>query len=259
GFDYAGLAQNPSSVGGVDVDTHRLALNYRYAIPENVYGVEFNYYDRNPDAGEDTDAYRLSLFWTHEFDRPPHAAASAGLLSYSDESQTLPAGPLLLVALAPGLDIPKLKQSLELAGTRGGTQQPGLIVYETHVLAAIDQRQRLALLHDGDMLRSSALIIDFDDVGDRDNAAQTFERVRKSMIDAYGSPTFSFETGEFGTNLADDIAAGRLIRVVEWTTDKGKLRLGIPKRLDGQIRMEIQHAPSFGPPRDTLWSVEGVR
>jgi len=39
-----------------------------------------------------------------------------------------------------------------------------------------------------------------------------------------------------------DIAGGRIRRVVEWKTRRGILRFGVPKRFDGQVRMEAQFA-----------------
>ncbi|HRE12716.1 MAG TPA: hypothetical protein PLD37_00810, partial [Usitatibacteraceae bacterium] len=55
-------------------------------------------------------------------------------------------------------------------------------------------------------------------------------------------------------------AAGRFIRITEWSTQAGTtLRLGIPRRLDGEARIEIHHARRFAGPRDTAWGLESVR
>jgi hypothetical protein len=52
---------------------------------------------------------------------------------------------------------------------------------------------------------------------------------------------------------------GRFIWIMEWSRADGIIRYGIPRRLDGQIRMEVQFAGSFPPESDTLWSIERVK
>ena len=59
--------------------------------------------------------------------------------------------------------------------------------------------------------------------------------------------------------LVRDINTKTLIRVMEWDTPTGIIRFGIPRRCDGQVRMEIQQRQSFPPPSETLWSIEAVR
>ena len=45
----------------------------------------------------------------------------------------------------------------------------------------------------------------------------------------------------------------------EWNTERGAVRLGIPRRLDGIARIEIHHARAFGSHRDTNWGLEAIR
>ena len=87
----------------------------------------------------------------------------------------------------------------------------------------------------------------------------TFERIRNILIKMYGTPSLAFDRGDITLNLADDIRNGSFIRITEWILPGGIIRYGIPRRLDGQIRMEVQFAKSFPPVKDTLWSIEGVR
>jgi hypothetical protein len=133
------------------------------------------------------------------------------------------------------------------------------VVYEARVLEEVDQRQRLALLHEAGKITLAALIVEFDDIGNRDSVFQVFERVRRLLLERFGNPAFAIEQGEFSASFAAEVNSGRLVRLMEWPTEAGWLRLGIPRRLDGQVRIEVQHARSFPPPGDTLWSVESVR
>ena len=141
----------------------------------------------------------------------------------------------------------------------GGLNQAGYRVYEYPLFRDVFRRQRLALQFDQGLLARSALIIDFDDVGDRNSVLQTFEQVRQMLIRDLGNPSRTYEEGEFSASLAQDLNAQRLTRIVEWSVPGGVIRFGIPRRLDGQVRMEIQHATRFTQSGETLWSIEGVR
>lgn len=238
--------------------THTVALDYRYARERNVFGLEFNWFGRDPDPGEVTDAYRVSLYWTHHFERP---AATVAARAYAPIGPPAPAGPVDAdpISLAPGLDFAQVLAELEARGVTGGVELDGLYVYEYQVLAGIEQRQRLVLLHGAGVLDGAALIVDFDDVGNVDSVAQTFKRVREALIDHYGAPARVFEEGELGPGFVADVNAQRLIRVTEWDTPAGVLRFGIPRRLDGQVRMEVQHRRRFPEPYATLWSIDRLR
>lgn len=256
------LSQNPSAVSTSDVNTSKFLIDYRYTKRQDTMGVEFNVTGRTQDPGQSTSSYRVSAFWTHSFEKLPKYA-SAGSVALTDavgsSGAQLTANLGLLLNLVPGLDMNDLMARLEAGGIKGGIRQPGVVVYEIRLMEHIDQRQRLALLEDTGSLSKAALIINFDDIGNRESVAQTFERVRKILIDRFGNPSSVFEEGSFSPSLAADVNSGNFIRIMEWTTASGRLRFGIPRRMDGQVRIEIQHARSFGPPRDTLWSIETVR
>jgi hypothetical protein len=104
----------------------------------------------------------------------------------------------------------------------------------------------------------SGLIVDFQDVGDGRDAAQSFQDVMDWLVSRYGRPAMVAEEGDFGPGFRADVNSGSLIRVYEWRLAGGVLRFGIPRRLDGAVRMEAQFAPSFPAAVDTLWSFEEV-
>jgi len=255
GVDYGGLMQNRMiSIGAADINTHTLNLDYRYTRSQHIFGVEANLFGRDPQPGESTEAYRISAYWTYNFDRPPVAAAAIGTSALAPaEADASVAG------LAPGFTEDQTLAALSREGVSGGSEQAGFVVYEYPLLSNIFQRQRLVLEYGAGVLERSATIIDFDDIGDQNTALQTFERIRQELIKSLGNPVRTYQQGEFSANFVADINDQRLIRVTEWTTDKGTIRFGIPRRLDNQVRMEIQYARSFPPPRETLWSIEAIR
>ncbi len=255
GFNYGVLVQDRFDTGTVDVNTHTVAADYRYTRGRNSYGVEFNFFGFHPDPGRNTDAWTAGVYWSYQFERPAsRPATTASGLSYTG---TIARADIL--ELAPGLPFGKTRDRLTALNVTGASAQGGLQLYEYPVLREIEQRQRLVLVHTADQVDLSALIIDFEQTGGIDNAAQIFERVRKALLDRYGNPSFVLEEGEFTPSLVLDVNAQRLLRVMEWQTPGGVLRFGIPRRIDGRVRMEIQHRRSFPSPRDMLWSVEGVR
>ena len=257
--DYGSLIQNRSlASGAIDTDIHTLNLDYRYSRKQHVFGLESNLFARDPEPGATTEAYRVSAFWTYQFDKP------ASSVAYNERSTTTgvaqSTGMVKSMAdLKPGLNEQQVDVALESAGIVGGTLQSGLVVYETPLIRDLIRRQRLALEYETGLLERSALVVDFDDVGDAISVSQTFERVRQILIRQLGNPSRTFETGEFTASFMADINSQRLIRIIEWDTPDGKIRFGIPRRLDNQVRMEVQYARSFPQPRETLWSISRLR
>jgi len=260
--DYRGLMQNRlAASAGTDVDTHTFNVDYRYQHGPHQFGLEAGLFGRNPHPGASTDAYRISVFWTYQFDVPAAGAAPAGMRAAAVSEPSIAGGTLTidLRDLAPGTTEQQVRKLLQAAGLEGGTEQGNFVVYEYPLLQDVFQRQRLAIEYAAGAVKRSAYIINFDDVGNRDTVMQTFERVRRTLIKNFGSPTRTVEEGDFTVDFVADVNNQRLIRLVEWETSSGTIRFGIPRRLDRQVRMEVQYAVSFPPPRQTLWSIQAVR
>ena len=87
----------------------------------------------------------------------------------------------------------------------------------------------------------------------------TLERIGALLVTRYGTPTDFYETGSIDAPIAAGVESGSFIRLMEWARPEGVLRFGIPRRVDGQIRMELQFARELPPFRETSWSLESVR
>jgi hypothetical protein len=133
-----------------------------------------------------------------------------------------------------------------------------MVVFPTQFIEEISQRQQLAVVHKDGIVTKAALVIELEDTGAPETTRRLFERIRRILIQKYGAPE-TFERGEFSDNLSEDINRLGVIRVAEWPTEAGVIRLGIPRRLDRKVRIEIQHASQFPPPTMTLWSIEGLQ
>jgi len=83
--------------------------------------------------------------------------------------------------------------------------------------------------------------------------------VRAKLSRRLGAPGRTFDRGTFGGDPAADIRAETVARLSEWTVPGGIVRAGVPRRLDGAVRVEAQFRATFPPPRDSLWSIDAVR
>lgn len=258
------LGQEPRVEGRADVASVNFAMDYRYRIGAHELGFDWTIYDRKPSPGQSTRAQRVGVFWTLYLDQAMAAATPTRASTPIPVAELTAAGvvrsPELLVRLAPGADLESAVKTLAEGGIAGGVRQPNAVVYETRLLAELEQRQRLVLAHDAGLLERSALIVSLADQATGDDASRTYERVRRALLDRFGNPSFTFDEGAFGPGFAADLAAGRFIRLTEWTTQAGHtIRLGIPRRLDGLARIEVHHARRFPSPRDTNWGLDAIR
>ncbi|MCC6144255.1 MAG: hypothetical protein IT368_10660 [Candidatus Hydrogenedentes bacterium] len=255
--DIGSLTLNRLTPAGIDTKTYRANFGYTYSRHEHILGVEANLFGRGQSPGASTDAHRISVFWTFNFDKPPAAGTAALPVARVAAGTGLR---LDLVALSPGLRRTEVEKLLADEGIGRGTQAGGFIVFEHPLQRDILQRQRLALEFVADTLDRSALVIEFGTVGSSDTNQQIFERIRQLLIRQLGNPGRTYDKGEFGPDFPNSVNAQQLIRLTEWMLPDGStVRFGIPRRLDGEVRMEIQHARKFPPPTDTRWSVESVR
>lgn len=260
-MDMGGLVQNRVNPNvNADVDTYTFNMDYQYRKQQHLFGVETNLFGRDQDGIDSTDAYRLSAYWTYEFDRPPVTVAARDYSALGDQQAFVAAN---ISAGLSGIQLNAEKQEIDLAldnaAITTGVQQGEYLVYETSLLRNVPRRQRLALLYRADILERAAYVVEFDNVGDQQSLAQTFERARQELIRELGAPDRTYDEGEFSASLFQDVNAQRFIRITEWYTADGIIRFGIPRRLDRQVRMEVQKRRSFPPISDTLWSVETVR
>lgn len=259
--NYQYLFQDPRIAASTNIGSQSLNVSYQYNHGAHSFGFDSDIANRRPEPGGHSFAYRLGVFWTVHFNKPTAVTRTARKL------QAVPGTPpspdqfpdtLLLGDLAPGSSLAKASAQLEAAGIKSGIDETGLRVYRHQFYEELPQRQRVALEHDGSTLIKSAVIIDLDNVGDPNNVQEILQSIQRILIQRYGNPQ-TFDRGEFSANLANDISLDRFIRLSEWRTPSGVVRLGLPRRLDRTVRIEVQHAAAFPPPTRTQWSIERVR
>lgn len=253
-LSYANI--NQADPAQVDTRTTTTALAYRYDLPQDKLGVELATNYRSAIPGSFTEAYRVMATWTHLFQKQPVAQLGRAPLGPAAAAS----GTLDLRELAPGRPLAALEARFLALSLQPVTRPaPGLLVYDYRMLEEVTQRQRLGIQSAAGDIERAALVIEFEDVGAASTAQQTFERVREALIRRYGQPASVFNRGEFRPTFVEDIQTDQFIRLTEWRTPEGIVRFGIPRRLDRQVRMEVQIARAFPDPTQTRWSIEELR
>jgi hypothetical protein len=209
----------------------------------------------NPSGGPDTQAWRIALTWSLSFERPARHLTTSPMLPTTETGGIL-AAPELHVLL-PGTPLAQATNRLAQSRLSVASHLPGMSVYQARLFDSVSLRQRLVLLHaDGD-LDAAALIVEFSNVNDNAATVREYARVRDALIKRYGQPERYEEVGGFSADVSGDLAQGRFARMLEWPTEGGWLRFGIPRRLDGQVRMEVLHSRRIS--AGASWGVEGLR
>lgn len=245
------------------VDTITAGLNYRYTQAKYIIGVDTNWYDRQPNnaAAAWTNAWRIGAYLTYNFDKPMVKRA----VVESSHGSAAPVRPSIerilidITRLAPGALVNDVKAMVSAVGLGEPSDQAGFLIWYAQIFRDMSQNQRLVLdVQKGRVLRS-AVMIDFFDSGNSASMRAAFEHMRRQLLAVYGSPDNFFNQGDFGSNIAIKLANNRFIQVMQWKRDGNVLRFGIPRRLDGKVRMELQFGRDFPSLNDPLWSMEEVQ
>jgi hypothetical protein len=238
-----------------------MAFAYSFTTGKHSISLEGNYDDRDPELNTDTHDYKIGISYTISFEKPARILTHTGrtVTPVLPEGKAPPSKKIFQLAdFSLGMNFSDAVSSMESQLGGQGVKLPGMVVFETEFYDDIDQRQRLVLVQDKKRLETAGVIISLKDIGGLDTTEQIYRNLQAVITKRYGAPA-TYNIGEFSTNLVNDVNAGKFIRNSEWTVSGGKIRLGIPQRLDGTVRIEVQYAASFPPPRQTFWSIEGLK
>jgi len=246
-----------------DVNNYTWTLNYHYTMKRDVIVLEFNSDFRRPVNTELSDSYKIGIFWTHYFEKHPEEkrekmAAGAKPTPIAGILGEAPSMNFDLLQLPPGLTIIRAQDLLSKMGIKEGVKQANFVIYETRLYEEIDQRQRLVLVTEGNILRKAVVIINYEASGRIDDLRRTFDYIKQILIRSYGNPTTFYEKGDFVPNLAELLQNKEFVRNYEWQFPEGILRFGIPKRSDRLIRIEIHFGGEFPNIREPQWGLEQI-
>lgn len=254
-LSYNSLFQNPDGIAGDNIN-HSLVASYRFSEGPHAIGVDAEFQSRDPRARQDTQGYKLGVFYTFSFFKPESAPAAPPAPTPAADNRPI----FDITAFKPGISADDAYDLADDLGLIGGVPFPAGIVFERPVFNDIAERQRFAMVlsRNRETLERSVIIVDLDPFGGIANAEQLYLDIQAKLARRYGRPR-EIREGDFSANLANDLADGRFVRNSEWRIDGAILRFGIPRRTDRVVRLEIQYAGRLPPTADPNWSVETLR
>ncbi|MCX8110337.1 MAG: hypothetical protein N3D15_03690 [Syntrophorhabdaceae bacterium] len=246
----------------MDNRTQGFNVAAEYTYGKNLLRLEGDCGMNQPARGTQSRDTRLLFTWTYSFERPAMKKAVAPEApKLKPDEKPAPEMPLVIKTFAdlrPGYPIKKIQAALADKNIKDGLEQDRNIVYETVWFEDISQRQRLVLTQRTGYLEKATIIIDLQQTGEIETIGQLYRRIQANLTRTFGAPVTQ-EKGEFGPNIVSDLRNNTFVRISDWTTPYGTLRLGIPRRLDGIVRIEVQHAESFPLSYLTPWGLEEVQ
>lgn len=261
GIHYRFQRQDRVSPIQLDIDTAQAGLRYQKRSGPHTLGIEYLQNRREDTNGIWSKSYQITGFWRYEFDeiwrtaaRKPVKTEQTTATDASAASEKSPAKDEVITGFDLGKSFADAVARLESLTGSPAREWGNMIIGDLQIFKDIPQRQRIVLCRDGLQLEKTVLVIDVDgaipgQVGD------VLERARRTLIEKYGAPTEVYETGNYGPKLAEDLRAGLFARSAEWVMPDGTLRLGLPRRLDGRLRVEVQWSGNPGRLRDQLWGL----
>lgn len=241
-LSYNGARQQGRYVGSMDMEDDRFGLEYSYQKDEHQLGLSAEYGERRPTPGLESYDSRVGLFWTWNFDSSNddgsgYSSRPAAPVYFSNSKRppplNVPGLRLDLRQLQPGMTRDETEKLLAANQITHPLVQGERAIYNVRLLPGIAQRQQLILDFDGPWLKRSGLTVNFSNPADPVRSEQEYQKLQQQVIGLYGAPDSVLERGRF------DGADGQLLRrEIEWATANTKIRLGIPRRMGGERRME---------------------
>jgi hypothetical protein len=139
---------------------------------------------------------------------------------------------------------------------KGGQEYGRYRIYETPVFERVFDRQQLVLALPNYALSTVIVIVT---PAFQDDIQRMFSDVFDQLLGAYGRPSISRERGRFSRNIAIDLRTRAFRREHDWRLPQGRLRLGIPKRTDRLVRVEVHFARRLPLTTQSDWSIEAIR
>lgn len=261
--------QDQISLPGTDVLTKDLQVRLGRRFQDEELALEMAIQDRLADAVANNTAYKVGLVYSRNFGWTGSGRRQGGgsrLEEVPEDAlvEDLPSGPATDRDF--GLDrlYPGARKSLALAqakhsGFRRLPDSAGIAVFDGRPFPFLAERQRVFLSFSEDRVQRSGILVDLGGAGSLDDGETTLNRVLRDLVARFGSPEVSREVGRFGPSLGQDLQDGSFQRIYQWNASRGAIRLGIPRRLDGQLRIEVQYGRSFPALSSNAFSVEALR
>ena len=196
--------------------------------------VGYDHLSRDPDGKADTDSSKMSVAWVYRFDKTQEAKSIAAVTQDLAITSFRNIDDLKIGARFDGQVKDLLKSSNYIYQGNSGRYQ----LFEGKLFPNISNRQVLAIETRVGSIETANILIP---ISRNQNAAQqTYKRFLDELLTKFGSPTLNIDRGDFDANWISNLQENKFSRIIEWQTDSGILRFGIPRPKSGQVRIELQ-------------------
>jgi len=234
---------------GIDSDIAQSRIQWRSQWQAHTLGVDLDWYAYDRDLESAVDSYKMSFAWTYKFQKPKSITPPI-----IRKMQTIDTFEFLDDLKLNQFYDTSLGTELSNAGWRNAGQSGAYDMFEGQLISAISNRQVLALEKSSSAINSANVLVAFTG-SDAVSTKREYEAVLDELLKMYGAPIRERSVGTFDNNWHTRLNDNKLIRIVEWQTESGVLRYGIPRPKAGDIRMEIQLKPKHSSLNDNDWGV----
>jgi len=210
--------------------------------------VGFDHFNRAPDGNADTDSSKISLSWIYRFDkaRPQVTRTDTKNFTVTSFSQL---DDLRLGAEFDGQVKDILKNANYIYAGNSGRYQ----LFEGKLFSNINNRQVLAVESRVGSIETANILIPVS--RNYITAQETYKRFLDELLTKFGSPILNIDRGNFNVDWISNLQKNKFSRIVEWQTDSGVLRFGIPRPKTGQVRIELQLRRQHLSPNNNDWGL----
>jgi len=231
-------------------------LRYHYRVSKNVFSVEFTGIYRDPNNGEMTNSYKIALIWRYYFSKNFKHKKPAKTVSV-EQIGTKRLSPEIFSLLQLNLPVSEITDLISSYKIGNFITQGNYLIYEVKMFEEIEKRQRFVIVEkDGKSVKAAVI---FNSFSNNNDILRVLKKVNEEIMKYYGSPATFYEEGNLTDNIVNDLRDGTFSRIYEWYLGNGILRVGIPARLDNQVRVEVQFAKDFPPYNYNYWSLEDIK
>jgi len=234
---------------GVDSDITQSRIQWRSEWQAHTLGIDLDWYAYDRDIEAVVDSYKMSFAWTYKFQKPKSVN-----LPIIRKIHTINEFSLIDDLKLNQFYDRSLSTELNNAGWRNAGQSGAYDMFEGQLISSISNRQILALEKSISAITSANVLIEFS-VNDAASIEREYIALLDALLKLYGAPIRERSVGAFDKNWRLQLNDNKLIRIVEWQTDSGILRFGIPKPKVGDIRMEMQLKPNHSSLNDSDWGI----
>ncbi|MDD2720737.1 MAG: hypothetical protein PHH47_05450 [Gallionella sp.] len=258
GFSYNFLHARANS-GILELFNRQTAFRYQYRSGSHEFSVDGDLLQRNPMGNLATRAWRVGLGYSFHFEQMPADVNATPPASHVAAPASADLSERDLTLISPGTLLADAETLLIHWGAGAASRNGNLLSFDYPWFPNIAAPQQLLLEHQTGAVVRVGIQVDLQDQTPAE-VQRLYARIRESLLRQFGPPTLAIEEGSFTDNWGDDLAVGRFRYLMDWQTAQGRVRLGIPQRVDGQRMVEVAVTPAGAPAlNERNWSLERVR